>query len=132
MADRRRQQRLLRCVRVPDGMSMDIQCAACDGGTAEPPRKPLKVADGYQGKAAAVPLFRVGVTYYEAFAPPRWPTQILGVPTRNLQVNPAARPCCVGNCHGGALQQAAGEYGSLEIGGGGLNTVQLVRVVGAG
>ena len=112
---------------------MDIQCAACDGGTAEPPRKPLKVADGYQGKAAAVPLFRVGVvTYYEAFAPPRWPTQILGVPTRNLQVNPAARPCCVGNCHGDAPQQAAGGYGSLEIGVGGLNTVQLVRVVGAG
>jgi hypothetical protein len=83
--------------------------AARDSGTAEPPRKPLKVADGYQGKAAAVPLFRVGVTYFEAFAPPRWPTQILGVPTRNLQVNPAARPCCVGNCHGDALQQAAGE-----------------------
>ena len=55
--------------------------AARDGGTAEPPRKPLKVADGYQGKAAAVPLFRVGVTYFEAFAPPRWPTQILGVAT---------------------------------------------------
>ena len=67
-------------------MSMDIQCAACDGGTAEPPRKPLKVADGYQGKAAAVPLFRVGVvTYYEAFAPPRWPTQILGVATGVLR-----------------------------------------------